>query len=385
MQHMTKFMYAPQPAIQVASRKDSAAAAELEWPIELLRIIAALLVVVAHYLPQATQNLGVARFAYTGVDLFFVITGYVFARNLTGGVGNLWAYSLRRFFRIYPLYVVALLAYVSVRLVNGGQIEHLGLHLLFLHTLESREIAFFYNPTFWSLPPELEFYFALPLLALMVRHSGSVWWLVAAAAALHLWISSLITPGSMAVTTPFLLSVHLPGLLLEFLLGAVAWRMTRKLTGNWQAWVLMVLGVGVWLLLATWLPVSTPSPAMTPAWLQWARLFPNLLAALCFACVMVASVRLLGPLAGWPARWGLWWGSLTYGVYLFHNAALQLLEPLRPALSNWGLITVCLIATVVTSLVLHHAVEIPARALGRKLSQRVTGLPFGAAQLSRTA
>ena len=351
-------------------------AADMEWPIELLRIVAALMVLVAHYLPEATQNLGVARFAYTGVDLFFVITGYVFARNLTHGIGNLWAYAMRRFFRIYPLYVVALMTYVLVRLINGGQIEHLGLHLLFLHTLESRDIAFFYNPAFWSLPPEVEFYLALPLLAVLVRRRVSVWWLVAVAAALHIWVVSFITPGSTQVTTPYLLSVHLPGLLIEFLFGSVAWLVARKMTSAWQSWGLLALGVGGWLLLANWLPIIIPAPvAITPDWLIWARRLSNVLAALCFAFTLVASVRLLGHLRGWPARWGLWWGSLTYGVYLFHNAALQLLEPLRPVLGAWGLIGVCLLGTLAVAQLMNVVVENPAKALGRRLSKRLQSLP----------
>lgn len=347
----------------------------MEWPIELLRILAALLVVAAHYLPEATQNLGVARFAYTGVDLFFVITGYVFARNLSHGIGHLGAYALRRFFRIYPLYVVALLAYVLVRLANGGHIEHLGLHLLFLHTLESRDIAFFYNPAFWSLPPEVEFYLALPVLAVLVRRTGSVWWLVAAAAALHIGVVSFITPASTQVTTPYLLSVHLPGLLIEFLLGSIAWLLARTLTSPWQSWALLASGVGGWLLLANAIPSVTPEAATTTDWVQWARQFPNVLAALCFAMMLVASVRLLGHLSGWPARWGLWCGSLTYGVYLFHNAALQLLEPLRPVLGAWGLIAVCLIATLAVARLMNLVIENPAKALGRKLSRRMQGWP----------
>lgn len=360
-----------------AARPPRPAAAEIEWPIELLRIFAALLVVMAHYLPHATQNLGIARFAYTGVDLFFVITGYVFARNLFDGVGNLKAYALRRFFRIYPLYFVALLAYVAVRAVNGGQIEHLGLHLFFLHTLESREIAFFYNPAFWSLPPEVEFYLALPLLGLLVRRTGSVWWLVALAAALHLLIVSFIPPGTNAVTnavtTAFLLSVHLPGLLLAFLTGALAWLAARKLTHTWQAALVLGFGVGFWLVLATFVPDTTLGGPTAPTWLQWARMFPDVLASVCFACVVAGCVRLLAHVRGWPARWGLWWGNLTYGVYLFHNAALQLLEPLRPKLGGWGLIATCLAATVVVAFVLHHAVEKPAKALGRRLSKAVAG------------
>lgn len=51
----------------------------MQWPIELLRGIAALMVVFAHYWGLAGVKAGLFVYFITGVDLFFVISGYVFA------------------------------------------------------------------------------------------------------------------------------------------------------------------------------------------------------------------------------------------------------------------------------------------------------------------
>lgn len=338
------------------------------------------MVVAAHYLPLLTRNaedfkkldpFGFAHFAYTGVDLFFVITGYVFTRQLFDGPGNVWAYALRRLFRIYPLYLVALIAYAAVKVVTGGQLQHLGLHLVFLHTFASREIAFYYNPAFWSLPPEIEFYMALPLLAVLVRQKYGFVCLVIAAATLRVLMGVFTIPGSSVVTAPVLMSVHLPGLLIEFFIGFMAWLAVRKVESLWLAMSLLIVGVACWLMLANQQINVLGSGKLQPSWAYVAERFPNLLAALCFGCVLVASIRLLRHMCGWPARWVVWAGNLTFGVYLFHNALPLLLEPLRPALGGWGFIGLCFALTLVTAWVMHQLIEKPAKAFGRDLASRV--------------
>lgn len=54
------------------------------WSVELLRGMAALLVVVSHYQHLAGMDFGILRFAFSGVDLFFVLSGFVFAPYLFG-------------------------------------------------------------------------------------------------------------------------------------------------------------------------------------------------------------------------------------------------------------------------------------------------------------
>ena len=62
-------------------------------------------------------------------------------------------------------------------------------------------------------------------------------------------------------------------------------------------------------------------------------------------------------------------GELSYGVYLFHNAAPQILGRILPAVSGGTAVVACTAITLFMAFVAHHAIEKPMRAYGRRLSQ----------------
>ncbi|MEX2365217.1 MAG: hypothetical protein WD601_01335, partial [Pseudohongiellaceae bacterium] len=65
------------------------------------------MVLVTHYARFITSAGSGLDFLWTGVDLFFVISGFVFAPMVFGEKVAIGPYLVRRFFRIYPLYFVA--------------------------------------------------------------------------------------------------------------------------------------------------------------------------------------------------------------------------------------------------------------------------------------
>jgi len=217
-----------------------------EWSVELLRGLAALMVMYAHYYALAGLDRNLFAFFFTGVDLFFVISGFVFAPYFFGK-GLAWrAFLIRRVFRIYPLYVAALCLYALQRWVSGQEVDHFLTHLFFLHTTQTREIAFHFNPAFWSLPPEVEFYLALPLLCALfagVRGVARLWVLALAAHLVLVWGMGEAGGRGRAVLEIVLL--HLPGLLVEFALGIVAWRAVAARPGTVPRLLLAVAGVAV--------------------------------------------------------------------------------------------------------------------------------------------
>ena len=148
------------------------------------------MVLATHYHELAGWHISALKFLHVGVDLFFVISGYVFAPYLFGKPLRLRPFFVRRWFRVYPLYLAAVFVYACLRpweALKGGNILR---HLLFLHTFESREVAFSLNPAFWSLPPEVEFYLILPVLAPLVASSlHRLLMVLAIAVALRLFIS----------------------------------------------------------------------------------------------------------------------------------------------------------------------------------------------------
>ena len=336
--------------------------------IEALRGLAALIVVAAHYARFVTDQSGAWGFATTGVDLFFVLSGYVFAPYFFGKQLALGPHLVRRFFRLYPLYVLALLTYAALKMPDPSAWSHFWAHLFMAHTLQSMEIAFFYNPAFWSLPPEVEFYLVLPLLAWALGRRG-FGWLFTGALVLHLALAAMAVPGEGA-TARAIATVHLPGLLIEFCLGAWASKLARERASG-PAAALRLAGGAVWLVTmgavyATLIAGGRDQSA--PGWISGNI---GLGAAVGYALVVSALGTRADGLRDWRLRACLVAGQLSYGVYLFHNAAPPILARLWPGAAGWTALLASLALTLLLAFALHHAVEAPVRDFGRELSRRI--------------
>lgn len=333
--------------------------------IEGLRGLAALMVMYAHYWLTAGIQAGATSFAFTGVDLFFVLSGFVFAPYFFGRPLAIAPFLIRRVCRIYPLYVLGVLVYAAMR---GYDEQTLGLvirHLLFLHTLESREIAFALNSAFWSLPPEVEFYLALALLCRRQHGKAVLQGLVWVALLSRLLLSWHEPHTTGAVNGALILNAHLPGLLIEFLVGVGVWRVTRSQAGLglrrlmalagalllcWTAWRFQVLG-----------------DAVTQDNLLRGNL--GLLAAVAYGAMLV-WVSGLKPQRSWLLALCHWGGALSFGTYIFHNATLQW----ALKFTAWGpglpVVALATVSCLALALVLHLSLEAPMRALGRRWSAR---------------
>lgn len=356
------------------------------WVVEAWRGVASALVLWSHWASPLGLPVGLTAFAFTGVDLFFVLSGFVFAPALLHSpVPSLRAYGLRRVMRIYPAYLAALALYVVLAWVAGRPLLYLPEHMLMAH-LQSREMAFYYNPAFWSLPVEVEFYLLVPALGIwLVRERNwpgvmppnrdgrtppkrpELRWALALAVALAVALTlrlALAWWGDVgAQNLAYVFLNHLPGLLVEFLLGAWVWQRFQQPASRAGAWLWALAGlVGWWGLAALF--VQWP-----PTGKAWNGSLLGLGAAACFAALLGASCSL--PLPGKRlaavAQWG---GRLSYSVYLLHIAWLA------PALAwsaRWGVgigAVLALAGLLASCLALHWLIEEPARRWGRRLAQR---------------
>lgn len=286
-------------------------------PIEGWRGVAALMVLATHWAPALGWRNPVTDFAFTGVDVFFVISGFVFAPTLLGQhSGPLGDYARRRVMRIYPAYLVALAVYAALTAWQGRPLLYLGEHLLMAH-VQNREMAFYYAAPFWSLPSELEFYALVPLLGwCLARAPASAWWALLGLALLLRGVLVIQADGA-AQNAAYVLLHHLPGLLIEFLLGAWAWQQHSRRA--WQAqsrarWALA--GGVVWALCL----VVHHQLETGPGGAHWKHGQMGLLVAAGFALVL-ASTAGLRPQGAW-AMGCQWAGRMSYGVYLLHMAWL---------------------------------------------------------------
>ncbi len=147
--------------------------------LDTLRALAIVLVLLYHlesFLPNALHR--VADMGWAGVDLFFVLSGYLIGAQLLrpftrGRDLRIGEFYLRRAYRILPAYLTVLLLYVAV----PGWRESPGLDAPWKFLTFTRNlILHFPDHAFshaWSLCVEEHFYLVLPLLlaALMRRPS----------------------------------------------------------------------------------------------------------------------------------------------------------------------------------------------------------------------
>lgn len=336
--------------------------------VEAWRGIAALMVLWVHWGPPLGWPMGPMVFAFTGVDLFFVLSGFVFAPTvMAGSPPALGAYAVRRFARIYPAYLVALVLYAGLAWQAGKPLLYLPEHLLMAH-MQSREMTFYYNPVFWSLPSEVAFYALVPVLAWWLGHDRRLRWPLLFALALALRLAMVGPADGAAQNLAYIGLHHLPGLLIEFFFGIWVWQRSRLPLQPWQAWALGLGAVAGWLALAALF-------GQLEHWSQgfdWRNGQIGLAAAACFALALLASLRIPAPRpGGWAHRCGQWGGRLSYALYLLHIAWLA---PAQALVREWGVVTgsaAALAGLALSCWALHAFVEEPARALGRGWASRM--------------
>jgi len=142
-----------------------------------LRGLAILLVVVYH-------NFGfinVFFFGWLGVDLFFVLSGFLITDILLKTVGKkdyLRNFYLRRVLRIFPLYYLSLVIFLVLlpKLNLQFDVQYYVDHQVWLWTYLQNWIYTFQNPGqtntlnhLWSLAVEEQFYLLWPLAILVIR------------------------------------------------------------------------------------------------------------------------------------------------------------------------------------------------------------------------
>ncbi|MFK5689093.1 acyltransferase family protein [Ornithinimicrobium sp. LYQ92] len=361
--------------------------------IEGMRALAVLLVLVYHagvpWLPGG----------FSGVDVFFVISGYVITGLLAKEVRRTGTVDLTRFWsrrarRLLPasglvLVSTALLSLLVLPQVRwretGWDIVTSGLYVVNWR-LSERSVNYLAEDSapspvqhFWSLAVEEQFYLFWPVLvllgALLARRRGSPWVPVTAvllavlvvlpsfAWAVHLSVQS--PAEAYFVTTTRLWQLGVGGLVA---LAAGWWQRLPVLPATLLAWggpVAVVLGG---LLLG---PQS--------AWPGWPALVPTLGAAAMLVGGVRASRR-FGPGRLYEIRALQWTGALSYSLYLWHWPLVVLATARWGELSVWTGLAVVAVSAVPAALG-YRLVEQPIRHARGRLARPSGALAVGAAAM----
>ncbi len=150
--------------------------------LDTLRALAIAVVMVFHLDGLLPDIFGpVARFGWMGVDLFFVLSGYLIGSQLLKPVRDGRGISMldfyrKRAYRILPVYLVVLALYVFWPLWR----EAPGMSPLwqFLSFTENFIVDYSVNRAFshvWSLCVEEHFYLLLPMIVILMSRRAAAW------------------------------------------------------------------------------------------------------------------------------------------------------------------------------------------------------------------
>jgi peptidoglycan/LPS O-acetylase OafA/YrhL len=318
--------------------------------VDVLRGFAALSVVVYHVIElfgwtafPSSGPLLWFRAGWMGVDLFFVISGFVIGLSAFSEIdrNGPWyfqgAFFSRRVARIVPLHYLTMLAFVvfiSPELLFTNFWANLTSHLLFVHNL-NLNLHGAINGSNWSLATEMQFYVLMLLVAPWIRVGR--WWAIATVFIGVAWawrygVTLFVQPSAQLGPFPvFVAATQLPGMLDEFVAGLLLARLVRSEHGR------KLLGGGVSIQVALLaLAAIVTTMAMSIYW-RYASFwnYPLMvtmwrsLLALAFALILLFTIsikvtgvprKLLSPL--------FYLGTISYGIYLWHLPVLLSLKRL---------------------------------------------------------
>jgi exopolysaccharide production protein ExoZ len=347
-------------------------------PIQFLRAIAALMVVWHHAREQLTnlKYLFPSESGNSGVDLFFVISGFIMVVTTSKKQVSARNFLLRRIVRVVPLYwlltlSVVTLAMLAPQLLRSTDISasHVIQSLLFIPHMSPTHLGTAWPVLVpgWTLNYEMYFYavFACTLL-LNLRYRF---------AALTVLLGSLVLAGLIlgSLRGP-VVATYTSLLLLEFLVGAVLgrlWVADRVIRSAWGSALSLVVGFAL---------------------LLW-REAPHAPLAQILGSGLVVAGALSPSFREWRNRPMLALGDASYSIYLTHLFALGLLRWVWTRLDisqlgfaySWLFMLAALVFASVVGWLVHWWVEQPLTAwlTGRLFQPTPRALTYVAGSVSR--
>lgn len=351
--------------------------------LDTLRACAILLVIPRHaweILKWPSLKVFFGRNGWAGVDLFFVLSGFLIGSQLLqsvkrNGKVDFGRFYLKRSFRILPAYLTVLaLYYMWPAFREAPEIDPAWRFIFFVMNFGRNGEAFSHA---WSLCIEEHFYLVFPLLVAVYtwrKNLPNAAWLVACvilggmALRYYLWISGASYYPSVYRPT----FTHLDGLTIG--VGLALLSQYRKET--WTAilrfpWTVSIVGI---LLVASGMYVY---PLTSKDFGAWVLTFP--LVSLGFGCLVAAAMAPNFWLARVHIPGTATIATLAYTLYLTHKQMIHLAATIIGDHNSDPELTIALSIVLVTaaSLILHKFVEAPFLKLRDFLINRIDSNKIG--------
>jgi exopolysaccharide production protein ExoZ len=337
--------------LKAIGRAESAAGMKADLvSIQYLRAAAAVGVLIFHASQKAGLQFGMGA---AGVDIFFVISGFIMWVVSTRRAYSPGEFLLRRAGRIAPLYWCVTLFVVAVDVLRPSVFPNMRLSaghviqsLLFVpHADPAGQVAPVIVPG-WTLNYEVFFYLAFALTLLLPARRRAM---VLSAGLVLLCLAGLAIPRGQPIV-----AAYTDPLVLEFVAGvwlAKAWQAGR-LGSPARAWAAILAG-GLILLAVGATGADASGWARLPYWG-----LPALL--IVWGALSLERARRTRPIAALKLM-----GDASYSIYLAHGLALSVAFKVLEGRGLEPLVVLALAApfAVLAGLFCHLALELPLLAL----------------------
>nr|WP_260173573.1 acyltransferase [Nocardioides albus] len=332
--------------------------------LDAVRLFAALAVVLYHFTARAHdpwQEGTVSSdffpdlsdftvFGQFGVDLFFIISGFVILMSAWGR--DVTSFTTSRISRLFPGYWAAVLLTAGLLLLvwapTGKQVEltDVGVNLTMVQTAFSVPMV---DGVYWTLWFELRFYVLIGILMLF----GLTGTRVLAFAAIWPTAAVLAEAAGAGLLSDLLIAEYAP-----MFAGGMAIYMVARDKRNLLAWLVLLQNVALG---AGWASLNTRDRLM-----EWTAFEPPViwcvLASL--ACFVLVALVTLTPVSRITGSWLTTAGLLTYPLYLIHQYwGFAIIRLLQDDLPRYAVLAIAVGASVVLAWLIHRLVERPLSPL----------------------
>ncbi|WP_454045189.1 acyltransferase family protein [Chryseobacterium sp. Marseille-Q8038] len=362
------------------------------YGLDHLRAAAILLVFMYHYRvfkhPDWIDSIG--KFGWTGVDLFFVLSGFLISGQLfkeiknTGEIG-LKTFYTKRFFRIFPAYFFTLFLYFTFPFFRER--EALSPLWKFVSFTQNYGLDVINRGTFshaWSLCIEEQFYLILPLLLLillLIKRFKYLPYLMIVVIGLSFmtrwmvwnqWIAAM-DPNSTDFWKLWYMKIYYPthtrldglgvGVLIGYLMqhSSLFKRIVEHNGNRLFFFGIILLGISFW--------VCNEQASQT------ASVFGFTLVAVSYGLILMAAVSPSSFLYRSKSYLTAQLAALSYAVYLSHKGIIHMVQEcfdyFKLETSDNISLLVCLFACLLGSLVYRFMIEKPFSVLKTKALKRI--------------